>query len=197
MLQALRNNCTTPPLPGIAILQSYLLTSGDQLANFSQWMAMILSVIGVSYVATQFGARSSGQWFAAAFAITLPVGIVQSTGTMTDYLVALWLIVVAIESVHLAKKQSTWEGIVILSLAAGLAVNTKPIVFAYLLPFAIYTTIHLLRLVRFPRFILAGAVSILLILVINAGYLSRNINIYNNPLGPAYFCSPHICRSHS
>lgn len=180
-----------PPFPGIAVLQSYLLTSGDHWANFSQWMAMILSAIGVSYLASLFGVHSSGQWFVATFAITLPVGIIQSTSSMTDYLVALWLIVIAIESIYLAMKESTWEGIVILSLAAGLAVNTKPIAFAYLLPFAIYTAIHLLRLIRFPQFILAGAVSILLILMINAGYLSRNIAIYNNPLGPRTGISVH------
>lgn len=179
------------PFPGIAVLQSYVLTSGDQWANFVQWTAMLLSMVGVTYLAGQFGARFTTQLFVAVFALTLPMGIAQSTSTMTDYLVALWLIVVAVESVHLSQKRPVVECILFVSIGAGLAVNTKPTSFAYLLPFSVYVVIHLLKLIRFSRVVLAGMACVFIVGCINAGYFARNLTLYGNPLGPATGIAVH------
>jgi hypothetical protein len=180
-----------PPFPGIAVLQSYVLTSGDYWANFAQWTAMLLSTVGVTYLAAKFGARYTTQLFVAIFTLTLPMGIAQSTSTMTDYFVALWILTVAIESVNLSQTRSLQEGIFFLSIATGLAINTKPISFAYLLPFGIYVSIQLLKTVRFSRYILSVIACILIIGLINSGYLSRNLTLYNNPLGPRSGISVH------
>jgi hypothetical protein len=180
-----------PPFPGIAILQSFVLSGGDLWANFAQWMAMVLAVVGVSYLAGLFGARSTGQLFTAVFALTLPMGIAQSTSTMTDYILALWMLIVAIESVHLTLNRSARECVFFIIIAAGLAINTKPLAFAYLLPFCIYVSIHLLKRVQFSRFLFAVIGCILIIGLINAGYLSRNLTVYNNPLGPRSGISMH------
>jgi hypothetical protein len=180
-----------PPFPGIAILQSYVLTSGDHWANFAQWTAMLLCMLGVTYLAGQFKARYTTQLFVALFTLTLPMGIAQSTSTMTDYLVALWILMVAIESVHLSQGRSLKECVFFITIAAGLAINTKPTAFAYLLPFGVYVSIHIIKRARFLRFILAGITCVFIMGLINAGYLSRNLSLYQNPLGPRSGISVH------
>jgi len=174
-----------PPFPGIAILQSYVLAGGDIWANFAQWIAMLLSAVGVSYLASLFGLRNTTQWFVATFVLTLPLGIAQASSTMTDYLVALWIVIVAIESVRLTLNSSLPESIFFISVATGLAINTKPTSFAYLLPFGVYVSIQLLKRLPFTRFVLAGLVCITILGMINAGYFSRNLALYKNPLGPS------------
>ena len=180
-----------PPFPGIAVLQSYVLTSGDYWVNFAQWTAMLLCAVGVTYLAAQFRARYTTQLFAAVFTLTLPMGIAQSTSTMTDYLMALWILTVAIESVNLIQRRSLKESVFFVSIAAGLAINTKPISFAYLLPFGIYVSIHLLKTLRFSQYFLSVIACVFIIGLINSGYLSRNLSLYKNPLGPRSGISVH------
>jgi hypothetical protein len=72
-----------------------------------------------------------------------------------------------------------------------LAINTKPLAFAYLLPFCVYISIQLLKRVRFSQLILAGVACILILGFINAGYMVRNLTLYSHPLGPSSGISMH------
>jgi len=173
-----------PPFPGTAILQSYVLTQSDRWANFAQWGAMVLSVVGVSLIAKQLGASPIGQYAAAAFAASLPMGIAQATSTMTDYLVALWLVVVALECLRLSKGHDWRESALFLSTGAALGINTKPVAFAYLLPFAIYAAFLFLRRAGLKRALLAACLCLTIVALINAGYIGRNLSLYGQPLGP-------------
>ena len=173
-----------PPFPGIAILQTYVLTQGDRWANFVQWSAMLLSLIGVSYIAKMLGAGPLGQTSAAVFAASLPMGIIQATSTMTDYLVALWVVIIAAEICSFKLRQEWRETAIFISLAAGLAANTKPTSFAYLLPFALYSGYLFLKVAGWKRSLLALLLCTALLGVINAGYLGRNLRLYGGLIGP-------------
>ena len=81
-----------PAFAEYAILQFYVLAQGDRLANFVEWLAMFGSVIGVSLLAGLLGASLAGQFLAAIFVASLPMGIIQASSTMNDYVVGLWLV---------------------------------------------------------------------------------------------------------
>ncbi len=45
-----------PPWAEYAMLHLYILAGGDRLANLVQWVAMAVSLVGVSVIARQLGA---------------------------------------------------------------------------------------------------------------------------------------------
>ena len=176
-----------PPAAEFAVLHFYVLSGGDRLANFVTWFAMLGSVAGASYVAKQLGAKSRGQWMAAMFAASIPMGIVQASSTMTDYVVAFWMICVATESVALMKGEGEKHVVFYLSLAAGLALLTKPTAAAYLLPFAVLVGITLVRRVPLGRASWMAVVAVALVAAINGGHWVRTISLYGGPIPPTRF----------
>jgi hypothetical protein len=166
----------------VAVLQVYVLGQGDRLVNFVSWFAMLASLVAVSQIAKRIGAGSTGQWFAAAFAAALPMGIAQASSTMTDYVLAYWMLCVAAESERLL----AWEdhSLTYLGLAAGLAIWTKPTAFAFLLPFAVLDLVLILRRRHFGRALASAALVAGLVLCVNVGAFARNLSVYGSPLGP-------------
>ncbi|NIM94649.1 MAG: hypothetical protein GTO18_13190 [Anaerolineales bacterium] len=173
-----------PPGAELLVLQTYVLSGGDQLVNFVQWTAMIICLIGVSFIAMQLGTRRYGQLIAIVFAATIPMGIVQASSTMTDYVVALWMVCVASEAIAIWNGKIEVSGIIFISLAAGLAILTKPTAYAYLLPFALLVLWKLLRDSTLKRAAAFGLLVLVLVGVIVAGHFTRNQMLYGNPVGP-------------
>jgi hypothetical protein len=180
-----------PPAAETAMLQVYVLAGSDQLVNFVEWFAMVACIVGATQIAENLGATRLGQIFAALFVMTLPMGIAQASSTMTDYVTAMWLVCVASEAVWLIRRQPSPVDFVLLALAAGLAINTKPTAFAYLLPFAVATVIILIGRVRLPRLLGFSVMTVVVVLAVNAGYFTRNIDVYGNPLGSDSRISAH------
>ncbi len=172
-----------PPGAEYMILHLYVLTAGDRLSNFVEWFAMIGSLIGVSWIYLLLGGEKGKQLIAVLFAATLPMGIVQASSTMTDYVVAFWMVVVAAESIALAKGEEDRGTVPILALSAGLAVFTKPTGIAYALPFAVLVAVILVRRYRLLHFLRYTVVAIALVLMLNFGHFVRNYATYGNPFG--------------
>ncbi len=173
------------PIAEYSVLNFYILSGGDHLANFSEWSAMVGSVVGVSLLAALLGAALAGQLLAAVFVASLPMGIVQASSTMTDYITGFWLVCLTVEFLAL------WQGmekpqwvILFLSASAGLATTTKPTAFAFMLPFALAAPIILFRQVKFTIFARLAVLAIVIFSIINAGYLARNLRTYGVPFDP-------------
>ena len=180
-----------PPGAEILVLQTYVLGAGDRWANFVEWTAMLLSVIGVMFIASKFGVGNWGQLASALFVVTLPNGLMQATSTMTDYVVALWMVGIAAETVHFATENIRTDGLVFVSLAAGLAMLTKQTAAAYLLPFGIWIGYLLYRQRSLRYALLWGLLALGIVMIINSGYLLRNYFLYDNPIGPRSRISTH------
>jgi hypothetical protein len=167
------------PTAEYAILHVYVLAGNDRMVNFIEWLAMLGSLVGVSLIAGLLGAGAGGQMLSALFAATLPMGIIQASSTMNDYVVALWVVIVAEELLTLWKEQDAPVPVsVFTGLAAGLAVSTKATAFAFLLPFAVVFTYILFRRTRLALFAGLAALIVALAGLMNAGYMSRNVMTY-------------------
>lgn len=177
-----RQNLMSPGAE-IAILQFYVLLGGDRLANSVQWFAMLSSLIGASYIAKKLGAGETGQIMTALFVSTLPMGIAQASSTMTDYVVTIWMVSLASEAVLYMKDEEDRFSPIFIGLSTGLAVLSKPISFAYLLPFGILIAYQFLRRYRLKRLFLSVLVVIFCALILNLGYFARNFQHYGNPVG--------------
>jgi hypothetical protein len=173
-----------PPGAEILVTQVYVLSQGDQWVNLIQWFAMLGSIVGASWIAKQLGAGRVGQILAAVFVATLPMGIAEASSTMTDYVLAFWLVCVAVEMLYVMQGRTDLLTIAFLGLATGLGVLTKPTAFAFLLPFAIATFWFLLRRMTFRQLAKLSLLAAFLIVAMNLGHFVRNTVTYGNPIGP-------------
>jgi len=171
-----------PPGAEFAILHFYMLAGSDRLANFVQWLAMLGSLVGVSWVARRLGANRLGQFLAMIIAATTPTGLVQVSSTMTDFVVAFWVLCAVSEVLSLGNEKPAKETVIYASLAAGLAILTKPTAVPYLLPFAGWAAWVLFRHAPFRRAFLQAGTAVGLILTLNIGHLARNYMLYGNPI---------------
>ena len=175
-----------PPGAEEFILNSYVLTQGDRLAAFPQWFSMLGSLIGVSLVAYYLGAKSSGQWLAAGFAATIPMGIVEASSTINDYVATFWVVCVVVECLAYSRHGEN-RSLIYISLAAGLAFLTKPVAVPFLIPFALWLAYLLIKRHGFLTLLKWGGVAILIIGLVNAGYLIRNYITYGALSNPVDF----------
>jgi hypothetical protein len=173
-----------PPGAEILVLQTYVLDAGDRWANFIEWAAMLLSVISVMFIASKFGIGTWGQLASALFVVTLPNGVMQATSTMSDYVVTLWIVCIAAETVELVHGTMEVDGLISMSAAAGLALLTKPTAVAFVFPFGVWIGYLIFQRSSLRQVILWGFLAFAIVMVINSGHFLRNYSLYSNPIGP-------------
>jgi len=181
-----------PPGAEMLFLQPYVLTAGDTWVNFVDWTATWIAVLGVSLLAKQLGAQRRGQLLAALFLATMPMTIVQAGSTMTDVVLAVWLLGVTAELLAVGRKGDDAPApFLFMAIGAGLAIVTKPTAFAYLLPLATWAVFSLLRRRPLGRQLAVAALGGVVVLSINWAHFSGNFRLYGNPVAPANRISQH------
>jgi hypothetical protein len=144
---------------------------------------MIGSVIGVSYIAKIIGGSREAQAVAALIAVTIPMGILESTSTQNDYVVALWVISFTAFSLTIAAEGPSFGLVLLTGASLGLASLTKSTGLVFTAPIAVWVGFNLLRRRRAAAWKLAFVI-LVVALVINAGHFARNSLLYGSPLGP-------------
>lgn len=166
-----------PPGVEYAIFQFQILSKGDQWANCVQWLSMTGSLLGVSLVAKELGAGRWGQILSVIIAATIPMGILQSTSTQTDYGVTLWLC----EFIYFFsrwRKCLTWEYTSWMAMALGLAFLAKGTGIVYSIPFLFWILVIVVR--RFGFKILVKLFVVLIVVsILNSGMLYRNAQLFH------------------
>lgn len=170
------------PWSAFAILHLQVLSGSDRYANLVQWFSMVGGVIGVSLIAQQLGANLYGQAFAAVFCATIPMGILQSSSTQNDYVVAFWMVCLAyyaLCAIHdRTGKAFYWQ----VGISLGLATFSKPTAYLYAFPFLLWLLLEKGTRLRWKLFKPACQVTIPFF-VINALHWARNLEVFSHPLG--------------
>lgn len=112
-------------------LHSYLLWGGDRLLNLTEFFALFGSAVAASLIAGKLGAQRTGQLLSALFVVTVPVAVLEASGSMTSVVASFWIVTACYFMLQAGKMESTRETVAA-GLAAGLALLTQPIMFAYL-----------------------------------------------------------------
>lgn len=161
------------------MLHSYLLSAGDRFLTWVGWMAFAASLAMVGMMGQELGAQESGVWMAVLFGATLPMAIIQASGTANDLVTALWVLVFAWEAIHAhGSRPLRAADFGFMGGAVGLALLTKPTAFPYLLPFAVWVAVRAVRQDDWRRLALGAILAAALVGVVNAPYLARNYGTY-------------------
>jgi hypothetical protein len=180
-----------PPGAEMIILQVYVLAQSDRLANFVEWFSMLGCLVAAALIAQQLGAGRLGQILAVVAAASIPMGIAQASSTMTDTVVAFWVMCAAAEALPLLAGGSPAQAVPFASLAAGLALLTKPTAAAYILPVGILIASILIRKTSILQFLKWGLAAVFLAGAVNAGHWVRNYDLYGNPISGAGRIAEH------
>ena len=168
------------PFSEFVILHLYLIFGSDIFSNFVQWYSMFICMITISLISKELGCNSKFQIFTVLFCSTLPMGILQSTSTQTDYLTAMWLAIMVFFLIKYLKS-NYFVNLFGFALTLALAILTKGTTYIFALSFCIWISLYVL-LKKKNHFKYLFIIPII-VLIFNFGHLSRNINFTGNPLG--------------
>jgi 4-amino-4-deoxy-L-arabinose transferase-like glycosyltransferase len=175
----------------LSILNSRLFLGSDRLANSSQWIAMVLSLLGVTQIAKLFDANPKGQLVTAVFALSIPMGILQATSTQTDYVTALWLVVTGLLVVLSKHRELHAYEKLLLGVTLGLGGLTKAIFYPYVFPLMIWYMLPRFSKIHWTRLLLELAGLSSIVILLNLGYFGRNIKTFGHPLGGPEWIQTH------
>ncbi len=166
-----------------AILNLRLLWGDDRLANLVQWLSMGGTLIGVTLIARVLGSNRKGQLLEAAFALSIPMGLMQATSTQNDYVVAFWLVsLVCFASLRAVRPLSKDEELSF-GFALALGLLTKGTYYPYAAPVVLWFFYHQVRGYGWRVSLVRGFLIGIPVLVLNLGYWLRNALTFGGPFG--------------
>ncbi len=133
-----------PPGAEYLILNLIALGGDDQLATLVQWAAFAATTLAVSLVASLLGGNRLAQILAAVVFATLPMAILQSSGTKNDLVSSLWIVSLA-AFVLVFRDRRTYGLALLIGLATGLALLTRPTAYLFALPFFVWFVVAACR----------------------------------------------------
>ncbi|MEQ8538253.1 MAG: glycosyltransferase family 39 protein [Coleofasciculus sp. D1-CHI-01] len=170
------------PWSEFAITHFQILSGGDRFANLIQWGSMVASLIGVSLIAKQLGAQSRGQILSVVFCATIPMGILQSSSTNNDYVVALWLVCFAYFTLLTIKEGVNLTHTCLLGASLGLGILTKGTAYIYAFPFCLWLAFWGIQTLRW-RVWKPVLIVLAIMMAINLNHYIRNFLLFGSPLG--------------
>jgi 4-amino-4-deoxy-L-arabinose transferase-like glycosyltransferase len=148
-----------------------------------QWFSLLVSAVGASLIARRLGGDGRAGWLAAVLTVTLPMAILQATGTQNDLVEAMWLVILAWSVLRFRDLPSPanagWVG-----AALGLAVLTKGTGYTLAFVLMVWFGLATLREMRgnaWRPFVIV----VVLFFALNSGHYLRNWADFGNPLGTA------------
>ena len=172
-----------PPGAEYLVLNLIALGGDDRLAPLVQWAAFGATALGVSLVASLLGGNRLAQTLSAVVFATLPMAILQSSGTKNDVVSSLWLVSLA-AFVLVFRDRRTYGVALLVGLGTGLALLTRPTAYLFALPFFVWFVVAACR-GNYRRGVVLVLVAGATALALNTPFYVRNLETFGSPLGPS------------
>lgn len=174
------------PLAEFAIMHLQILTGFDIFANLVQWMSFVVLICLGFLTAAELGLSSRQQLISAIVIATLPMAILQASSTQNDLVASSFVMSFGLFMLRIRKNLNT-ENLLLAAIALGLALLTKGTAYLYCAAIGIFLAVPVLlkyisNRTLFLKAVAALSLVVILALMLNAGYLSRNYKLYGNPL---------------
>lgn len=178
-----------PPWAEFVLLHFQLLVDSDRFAHLVQWLAMVGSLVIISFLTALWGADRQGQYLAIVLSVTLPIGILEGSSTQNDYVSSFWLLCFIISVWILPGPEARFGqhilGTTRVACSLGLALLTKATSYVLVVPFVIWFCFRLLHVSRGMRtFILHGLLTMFCVLMLVSPSVWRNIKLSGHFFGP-------------
>lgn len=173
------------PLAEYSILHLQLLSGNDYFANFPQWISFVACGIAVSLIVKELGEDFKTQFLAVVFSATIPMAIVQSTGTQNDLVVSIFVVSFFYYWLR-AVKTNSWTDFALVGISLGLAILSKGTAYLFCFPIGLaFVGVHFwsLKTSLFRINFLKKVVLVLLIaLSFNVINYGRNYSLFGSPV---------------
>lgn len=169
------------PFSEYFILNLKLLSGGIIFNNFVQYFAMLNCLVLASLTAKSFELNFKQQFMASVIALTIPMGLLQSTTTQTDYLESFFLIAFVFFGLSLVKSEKIKSGdVFFLCISFAIGILTKSTFYIFGFPFALLFGLSLMKLLRWKSIYILISV-VFTFLLLNIPFLSRNYQQFGSP----------------
>ena len=183
-----------PPLGEWNILLFQILSGGDRFANTVEWSALAGCGVVASLIARELKKSFPVQVLAAVIAVTLPMGLMQSTSTQNALLVSFWSLAFAMFAIQYVNGPSA-RRLICCGFTLGFALLSKAT--AYAIVPGVAAALFLYGLVRAEGFRsrvkLAGAAALIvaMAMALNIGHYTRNWDLFEHPISPPEITYKH------
>lgn len=173
------------PLAEYSILHLQLLNGGDYFANLPQWISFVACGVIVSLITKELGENLKTQFLAVIFSATLPMAIVQSTGTQNDLVVSVFVVSFFYFWLR-AIKSNSWIDFIWIGISLGLAISAKGTAYLFCFPIGLaFVSLHFFALKTSPkriRFIQQVMAVLIIALAFNFTHYARNYSLFGSPV---------------
>jgi len=168
-----------------AILHLRILFGSDKLSNLVQWFSFFGCIFLAGSITHLIGVTRKVQILSAIFVATIPLAILEATSTQNDLVVAYWLS--SLVFLILYGYKNGFDGLTTLMVGAvtALGLLTKVTFYVYALPAWLAIIFVWFSLYSRGKVLARIGVSVVLVVIMNAGYWMRNVGTYGNPIGPS------------
>ncbi len=173
------------PLAEYAILHLQLLAGNDYYANLVQFFCFAAVGVTASLIAQECGQTFKTQIVAAFLTATIPMAILQASGTQNDLVVGLFVLTFFYFYLK-AVKSGDWSDFFFAGLSLGAALLSKGTGYVFCFPigaflFFGYFFAHLTTAARL-RFVRQTVAVVFLAVAFNTAQYSRNYQLFGAPL---------------
>ena len=174
-----------PPFAEYAMLHLDLLYGSDRLVALVQWFSYGGCIVAASLLAKELGGARRSQIVAAVFTATIPMAILEASGTKTELVAAYWIALAAYLLLRWSRNQ-TWAHALAIGAALGLAVFTKGTSYAFV-PCIVLACALMWNGMATRRFFLRLPAIVAMGILVCAPLWVRNYRDSGSPLGLPYF----------
>jgi hypothetical protein len=181
-----------PPGAEYLLLQLRLLTGGDVLYNFVQYLAGLVCLAAATRITAQLGGGRRAQLITALLVGTTPMVVLQATSTQTDLVIASWAACLATLVLDSVWRRARLADVLGLGAATGVLAAAKTTGLLAAGPLLVIWGVAQLRFGRargWPGTVArtaSASLGLLAVAAVLAGpYLYRMTSEFGSPLGPA------------
>ena len=176
----------TPPLSEFILLHLKLLSGSDLWLNLVQFFSMLGCITIISLIVQILGLNYKYQILSGLLVVSIPMGILQSTTTQTDYLAAFFLCAFVYFCFRILFKSNLYTGFIFAGVSLALGFFTKATMAVFAFPFSIWLMLALF-FKSWKKATLSAFLFLFMIIILNSPFWIRNYKFCGEFLGPRSF----------
>ncbi|MCP4621298.1 MAG: hypothetical protein GY844_33270 [Bradyrhizobium sp.] len=167
------------PFSAYLLLHPRLLSGTDAFANLGQWFSMACCVAVAWRITRQLGGDVRRAWIASLFVVTLPIGVLQSTSTMNDYVAGAYAICFVTLGLELIQAPSLRFWLAAEAMTAiALGGTAKAVAYQVSAGFGVWFAIAMMRKLRPAQTIALVVTAFAIIGAVSVPMFVRNVATY-------------------